>query len=102
MDRLKCKGCGANLDFDGTRHIIKCPYCGTVYKDPAKNQSVKEHMANTFSGPTVTIERYGDASERPRPRAGLVILFLICGMPILIGYLVYIGVKQKAWDDSHR
>ena len=42
MDSLKCKGCGANIDFDGTRHILKCEYCGTVYKDSVKNQTARE------------------------------------------------------------
>ena len=105
MDSLKCKGCGANIDFDGTKHILKCEYCGTVYKDSVKNLTAREFEKKNRKGPVVTIEKYGadDTSQRPVAKPWIVILLIMTGaIPILFGYIFYIIMKQKAWNDRHR
>lgn len=105
MNSMKCKGCGANLDFDGTKHILKCEYCGTVYKDSAKNQTAKEYEKIHKTAPTVHIDKFGDenSDKRPVAKVWIVVLLIMTGaVPILFGYVLYIFMKQKAWDDRHR
>ena len=105
MKSVRCSGCGANLNFDGSRKIMKCQYCGTVYKDDSKYEKVEplsEHQSTTTHTGNINIQVFETSGDRPKFKLGIFILWLAFGFfPVAIIYLILTKIRQKAWDDAH-
>ena len=103
MKSVKCAGCGANVDFDGSKKIIRCEYCGTVYKDeskfakadPLSQQQLEEMVAKA---------RFASEEYEERPKFSPFIFILLCCFgifPIAI-YWIVLRARQKQWDKDHK
>lgn len=103
MRSVKCSGCGANLNFDGSRKIMKCQYCGTVYKDDSKYEKTEPlSTQQTFTTTTGNGSVFDVNGDRPKLSVGLIVFLCIMGFfPFALLYLLLIKAKQKEWDKSN-
>lgn len=80
---INCKNCGAKLEASKD-DIVKCAYCGTVYKGPEK-EAIINHSHTSAETPlptdsnlkTTTPEKTGDSG---------------CGVLLLIGLVIFVIV----------
>ncbi len=103
MNSIKCKGCGANLNYDGSRQIIKCEYCGTIYKDEAKYQKVNTPTDDQIATMKSALDGYSEVQgDRPKMNWLVFILLMFFFMfAIAILYFVIIKARQREWDKAH-
>ena len=103
MKSVRCSGCGANLNFDGTRKIMRCQYCGTVYKDESKyvkQEPLSQQIETLSSRPVFVNEGF---ETRPRfSIVAFVLLFCTGFFPVAFIYWLVVRARQKEWDRLNR
>ena len=104
MRSVKCSGCGANLNFDGSKKIMKCQYCGTVYKDDSKFEKSEPLSAQqTFTTTTGSKNTIFDVSG-DRPKLSIPIIIILClfgAFPFALLYFAMTKSRQKEWDENN-
>ena len=88
MKNIRCSGCGANLNYDGTKKIMKCQYCGTVYKDDSKYEKVEplsQHQPIIVNTTSSNGHLFDTSGDRPRFKLGIFLLWCVFGFfPVAI------------------
>ncbi len=100
MRSVKCSGCGANLNFDGSRKIMKCQYCGTVYKDDSKFEKAETlSTQQTFTTTTGNGPVFDVNGDRPKLNIPIIIILCLFGaFPFALLYFAMTKSRQKEWD----
>ncbi|MBQ3048015.1 MAG: hypothetical protein IJD48_03260 [Clostridia bacterium] len=101
METLKCSGCGATLDYDESKDILKCQYCGTVHKNASTKKNFEQE---SHQQPIINTEQIFNANgERPTVNAGVIVFLLLFGFfPLAILYWFIIKIRQNSWDNANR
>lgn len=101
MKSVRCSGCGANLNFDGTKKIMKCQYCGTVYKDDSKYEK-QEPLSQTQTINTGAINIFDTTGDRPKVKISVIVLLCVLGFfPFAFIYWAMTKARQNDWDKTH-
>ncbi len=95
---IKCENCGASLEFDQTKQVSYCPYCGFSIKEKETLYDHEKYMANFQEKVRQNIVKEKTAEERRSNRQialifGILILFIIA--PFLFQYIPFRLEERK-------